>query len=394
MKYLSIGFIILFQLFCYKVDAESDLVEKLSIKCNKGDNKACNKIIEIAMGSKYHRWDREAAVEKISDQAVLKDIAFNAQEYDARTAALKKITDQTLLVEITLSNKDIYFRSEAAKRVTDQTVLKGLVQNKKEKLEIRIAAMWNLTDTSLLIDVALHNTYSSLRIAAAKHITDQVVLNNIALNDQEEEVRNVAISKISDQSALRDMAIKYYNSTSAIVALNKMQNIDSLLLKIILQKGPTDLMKCKLFDFEPVLVVNKIQIGADSRKSGMQYEQLKWVILIDYSVIITKDYKIYFSPTYQAQRGAIKEEFAAGSDSKANYGTIDIKEVCDALLKYLSDNDILLILHHSAFDDLRMACLRRVTDQSLLNDIALNDREENVRIAARDRLQKLKGITK
>jgi len=73
------------------------------------------------------------------------------------------------------------------------------------------------------------------------------------------------------------------------------------------------------------------------------------------------------------------------------YVTFDFYEVCDTLLSCVPYNEIQQILLRSGFDDLRIACLERVTDQELLKKLAISDKEELMRIAANDRLKKLIG---
>lgn len=68
---------------------------------------------------------REAAVENITDQAVLTEIAKNDKYPDVRIKAIKEITDQTLLAEIAKKDKDSGVRDEALKMIRIRSLLAG-----------------------------------------------------------------------------------------------------------------------------------------------------------------------------------------------------------------------------------------------------------------------------
>ena len=78
----------------------------------KGDRQLL--IAEIAK-TDSSRSVREAAAEKLTDQAVLAEIAKSDKDSSVREATVKKLTDQAVLAEIAKSDKDSSVREATVK---------------------------------------------------------------------------------------------------------------------------------------------------------------------------------------------------------------------------------------------------------------------------------------
>jgi len=72
------------------------------------------------------------AIEKITDQALLTEIALTAKDSWFGCAAVKKITDQTLLAKIVLKSHDESLRRSAIRKITDPGIKEKLKQLKPE----------------------------------------------------------------------------------------------------------------------------------------------------------------------------------------------------------------------------------------------------------------------
>jgi len=65
---------------------------------------------------------RRAAVEKLTDQALLAEIARNDKDSWVREVAVNKMSDEVLLRELAQNSSDIYVRKNALKKIGDKTL--------------------------------------------------------------------------------------------------------------------------------------------------------------------------------------------------------------------------------------------------------------------------------
>ncbi|MDR2139234.1 MAG: hypothetical protein LBP50_06780 [Tannerella sp.] len=80
------------------------------------------------------------AVQKITDEAVLKEVALNAStHFVLRLAAVQKITDAAVLKEAALKDADRSVREEAVEKITDMAVLKEVALNDSDMYVRRTA---------------------------------------------------------------------------------------------------------------------------------------------------------------------------------------------------------------------------------------------------------------
>jgi len=72
---------------------------------------------------KHSNWKvREAAIEKLTDQNVLIDIAKNDEDYNVRTAAIEKITDQNVIIDVAKTDKNDKVRTAARNKISDEQI--------------------------------------------------------------------------------------------------------------------------------------------------------------------------------------------------------------------------------------------------------------------------------
>ncbi|HEY1205238.1 MAG: hypothetical protein ABSH46_11105 [Bryobacteraceae bacterium] len=152
----------------------------------------------------------------LADQAVLARIAKSGSRGAGWTSAMEtacwaavgKLTDQALLVEIA-KNRNHTARSEAAsnRHLTDEALLAELA-TKDEDSSVRVHAVRNpnLTDQALLAHAAKNDENPWVRSSAVERLTDQVLLVEIAKNGEEgESVRKAAAEKLNDRSLAQEV---------------------------------------------------------------------------------------------------------------------------------------------------------------------------------------------
>lgn len=136
-----------------KIDKAIEAVQKITDQ---------SKLIEIARTAPIGRV-QHVAVWKISDPNVLCDIILSndpAVSADARDAASSQLTetkyafDQQYLLKIA-QNSD-RFGEKASEKITDQSLLRQLALGKTKNQKVRSDAVLNITDHKVLAEIAEH----------------------------------------------------------------------------------------------------------------------------------------------------------------------------------------------------------------------------------------------
>ncbi|MBN2400581.1 HEAT repeat domain-containing protein [candidate division KSB1 bacterium] len=149
---------------------------------------------------------RRAAVYKLEDQGILKDIVKNDKEFIVREAALFKLDDneQELIASIAKNDESRFVREEAIEKLDPskwQELLKGVAKNESEHGQVRKKAIAQLTDQALLTEIANTDEAWEVRNAAVQNLTDSSILSKIARSDKEVCVRESAEGRLQDLSA-------------------------------------------------------------------------------------------------------------------------------------------------------------------------------------------------
>ena len=142
--------------------------------------------VEIASNVKFPCDCRKDAADRSADQSLLAEIAKNDNHTQVRVAAVEKLDAQTLPVEIAKNKQDA-----------------GVQKCAKDKLAPSVLAA---TDQATLAEVAKTHEKSSARSSAASQLTDQVLLAKIARTDKNYEVRAAAVANLDDQDELTIIA--------------------------------------------------------------------------------------------------------------------------------------------------------------------------------------------
>lgn len=138
---------------------------------------------------------RHAAVDKISNQAVLIELARTDPSSDVRRAAARKVTDPSVLIEIVRTDDDYDVCRVAIESLSDPMGLAEIAQ-KNETAKIREAAVKKIADEEVLRKVAASDSKAYVRMAAVEKIDDHSTLALIAENDKDDEVRGIALARL------------------------------------------------------------------------------------------------------------------------------------------------------------------------------------------------------
>ena len=194
---------------------DQDYLKKLveTIDCDYVKHRAVGKITDQDYLKKIvlTRHDdiqlRDGALEGITDQKILLEIAMEGGVFYNRRIAVKKITDQDYLKKIVENVDNDSLRDDAVRKITDQDYLKKLVLINKSSSNFREAALNNLEDEKTLACVALKDSSRSVRLEAVrkKKIKNQKTLAHIARHDSSSRVRFEAALQIKDSKIFYDV---------------------------------------------------------------------------------------------------------------------------------------------------------------------------------------------
>ena len=261
----------------------ADELSVLSGKCANGDENACKELY--------------AAVEKLTDQALLAKIAFNEQNPDVRQAAVYKLTDQALLTKIAEGDNNEYVRSAAVINLTDQAVLARIaieandfgfdvreaflhltdqallarIAVEARNADVRVNAVKDLTDQALLAKIAVEAKNADVRATAVQDLTNQALLAKIAVEDNSTSVRATAVYKLTDQALLAKFAVEDKSSDVRVTAVEKLTD-QMLLAKVAVEARDPDTSKAaieKLTEQTPLAKVAVAAIHADARRAAV-----------------------------------------------------------------------------------------------------------------------------
>ena len=203
--------------------------------------------------------------------------------------------------------------------------------------EIRVAAMERLIDQDILADLAKTAPLSDIRRQAAVKLTDQVVLADIAENDENVVVRTAATELLTDQEAL-----------------------------------------CRIVRNETDKKLILLAIGMITDQETLTY-----------TVKHEHDWKIRFKAAKKLDDKVLAQEIYS---QIVKYDELDdgkrkkiVKKLTDqTALAYIAKLPTTL---SSEIWKLRNLALEKITDPSILSDIAKNAEEEKVRNDAKERIE-------
>jgi hypothetical protein len=129
---------------------------------------------------------RKAAVEKLTSQEKLAEVAKNDQERSIRHIAAAKLTDQRSLAAIALNDPDRHMRYIAARSLHDQKVLIDLLNKEKDDM-IREEAFRNISDENVRKElVEADNTLKAIhqKYCVHKYLVTGQDLDMVDLTDE------------------------------------------------------------------------------------------------------------------------------------------------------------------------------------------------------------------
>lgn len=369
-------------------------VKKLAAQCTTGNQEACKKLADIARNDKDSNV-RKAAVKMLPDGHQLRQIVL-ASEKDVR-----KITDEALLADIAKSAVDFNAGKLAVKKLSDQTLLADIAMSAAWG-SVAKAAIEKLTDQTVLAEIARigRNFSNEIRMAAIKKVSDQILLAEIACTDKNEDVIDAALSALrKTPKPLSAKAIEWLQQPLK----EKWNDLEKNARKAIIEGIPEESWPVVLA--EPGIVV----VTSDRGLSSLQYYvkirssvdlrsiahgicpiigapippgPYTFVVYYDYISLGRREEQwsqnfLSFSSTIELDGIYLIYSGVVGSNWNPGIKLICKGEECVSVAKNYENPEV------------RSAAVEKLTDQAVLADIARNDKESEVRSAAERRLKAL-----
>jgi len=305
---------------------------------------------------------RLAAAERLVDKALAQTMFFNTAKNNISddTTALSKITDQTLLVDIAKNSSRSTLRIAAAERITDKVISQSVffdISQHDVSEEVKTEAALKLTDNAMLASLAISTSSENVRLAAFQMIQDQSVLADIA---KMPGASLSAVEMIFDQTALADVAQKAHNGAIRLAAAIKIT--DTALAQTI---------------FADI---------AEGCQCPLRYEAVRLLTdqsLLAYVAMKVNDTKARLQVAEKLTNKAIAQNIFAGiamSDDNIYVRLQVAEKLSDKALAQKIFADI-------AKKDWSYAeAAKKLTDQAQLADVAMRAESTNVRLRVAEKL--------
>jgi hypothetical protein len=359
------------------------------------------------------------AVRKISNEALLAQIAASNEPFPVRVAAIERISDQSTLFNIAQTapaNTVGTGGKQAVMRLSDSKSLVALATGAVNN-DVRIAAIDRLEpeDQLTLVDIARGAHDSQIREAAVKRLTvqserisDHATLVNIAQMTWDRAVGAAIVKRLSDSKSLVAVATGAVDSSVGMAAMDRLQPEDQLELVEIargangaeigiaavnrltdqalladLAQNCTNfsVLKRTIDRLTDPTIVSRIAISASSkyvREHALSY-------VTDQSVLARialddKELCVRVAASERVDNPGLLAELAA----KSNDPGVRTRAVAK-----IEDQELLAqIATHDSAPQVRLAALGQLAHKETLRRIATSDDNEEVRFAALNRLSR------
>lgn len=173
---------------------------------------------------------RAAAVAKLSDPAMLARLAETGAHEEIRTQAARKTVDSIVdiadpadLAQIVASSRHEEIRLAALERITDAAVICGIAES-DASARVRCAAVAKTGDQEILARIARADPDPKVRLQAVRNLRDTDCLAAVARGDADLSVRLEALEKTGDMEAIKAVATGDKSSVARAAAVAKVDD--------------------------------------------------------------------------------------------------------------------------------------------------------------------------
>lgn len=282
----------------------------------------------------HNSQSRIRAVNKISEENHLKQIAINDDCDLVAKSAIDKIRNQEYLGEIVLKRDKTFgdkSNEYALEKISDQHILMSVAIRSKE-IYLRNKAINKITNDSILCEIALKCYYERTALSVINKITDISYFYKIIDNGNEEHLKRIVSATNDEYVILEIIKSGKLGGISLDDAINKINSQD--LLKEIYQSKTTGFARAKA-----VAKINDqkyIEDNVLNEKNGIVKEKMLYKVrnqdIIKYIAI---------NDSRKSTRITAIQRIYSNSDLYQIYHNEESKKIKDEIIKKISDENIL-----------------------------------------------------
>ncbi|MEE9190293.1 MAG: HEAT repeat domain-containing protein [Candidatus Neomarinimicrobiota bacterium] len=294
--------------------------------------------------ARVNKLAKKCARGKIASCNKLNQIAKNDRHEGIRIAAVKNLINQSVLEDIFRNDTEYNVKEAALEAITDQNILLNIA--KTGNMKHRRIAVDGLSNQQDIVDVAMNDNEWWVREAAVRKITDQNILVDFAHKDDNYSVRFAALNGIANQEKILNIIINGEYLDIKLSALNILNEDDYYknIVEIIDQNinsnhnlSAIGALKIIPKDKTLLLYYDNLEVILNIKDWTKQYANRKtWRRLI-YNIDVKTD-TLTKSFIYRGSLGGtIVNSYQL---SKTHLGRININEICEFLLSSISKEDL------------------------------------------------------
>ena len=258
-----------------------------------------------------------------------------------------------------LKHSNPMIRRKGIKEITDQKKLFDIF-NKDRSGIVKKAAIRKINDTEILLKISKGSYSNELKTIAIKKINNEMVLKEIVLLEKNKNITDLIISRINNTEMFVDIAI---NAGFAYAREKAVKSISdqALLKKIALVSESNELSKIIISKINDQIILEEIL--KSSALTSVKLHALK--------KINTNDDKFL---------------------SEIVLGNINV-DICNAAIKIIKDQEIIaeIAISHN-IDKIRETAINKLDNKKLLHSLFINDKNEIIRLSAKNRLHKIRPL--
>lgn len=164
---------VVFLLLTSQLAGAADNPSTLGKKCRGGEDRACDRLVELAL-TDPDRAIRKAAVEAIEDPAALGRVLLETTDRSVRKQALAQM-DESALVQLLFEHPEAVktrgLGSDVVWKIKDEQLLARVARD-AEDWTVRLAAVMRIEDDGLLAELLRTEEHPQVRIGAARRVED------------------------------------------------------------------------------------------------------------------------------------------------------------------------------------------------------------------------------
>ncbi len=371
-----------------RLQAVERLIDQLSIprRAQEGidntiaqiDNQA---LLEKIIAESKHFCVRESTLAHLTNQTVLASFFFNPEAtllYPPREV-FKIIINQEILAQITANAGDEEIRMAATAQLASQELLKKIAIDSLESSSVRKVAIKKINNQAFLADITMSVDNHSIGEMAAKKLTDPAILGKVGV-----WIDSKKTAQVRDRELLEEIVSKTWNSRVKDAAVLNLKLLDGFFSWAGCEAS--NIGQLTEQQFLAVCVATSSYDSNQGYKTTTEASRAAFKKLTD--PVLLEKARVWLSPreTKKVEDQSLLAQIAVSS-SNWNVREVAVKKLTDDAT-VLSNQQCLVkvALDYQGMGNYNVVAARKLTDQKLLERVAMAATDPRVRDAAVEKI--------